>query len=76
MYDRRTSLSKQVADEVRAHFPNTFRAVIPRNVRLSEAPSYGQPINVYDPRSSAAQAYAALADEVLEAVGATAEVTT
>jgi chromosome partitioning protein len=76
MYDRRTSLSKQVADEVRAHFPNTFRAVIPRNVRLSEAPSHGLPINVYDPRSSAAQAYAALADEVLEAVGATAEVTT
>ena len=74
MYDRRTSLSQQVADEVRRHFPNTFRAVIPRSVRLSEAPSHGLPINAYDPRSPASAAYDALADEVLAGVSATAEV--
>jgi chromosome partitioning protein len=66
MYDKRTNLSRQVADEVRRHFPNTFRAVIPRSVRLSEAPSHGLPINVYDPRSPAAEAYGDLADELLE----------
>jgi chromosome partitioning protein len=65
MYDRRTSLSQQVAEEVRRHFPNTFAAVIPRSVRLSEAPSHGLPINAYDPRSPAALAYDALANEVL-----------
>lgn len=66
MYDRRTSLSEQVADEVRKHFPNlTFRTVIPRNVRLSEAPSYGQSILEYDPSSIGAQAYRLLATEVL-----------
>ncbi len=65
MYDRRTSLSQQVADEVRRHFPNTFAAVIPRSVRLGEAPSHGMPINAYDPRSPAALAYDALAGEVL-----------
>jgi chromosome partitioning protein len=70
MFDRRTSLSQQVADEVRQHFPNTFRAVIPRSVRLSEAPSHGLPINQYDPRSPAAAAYAALAGELLEPAGA------
>jgi chromosome partitioning protein len=66
MYDRRTNLSRQVADEVRRHFPNTFRAVIPRSVRLSEAPSHGIPINVYDPRSPAAEAYGDLAEELLQ----------
>jgi chromosome partitioning protein len=66
MYDRRTNLSRQVADEVRRHFPNTFRAVIPRSVRLSEAPSHGLPINVYDLRSPAAVAYGDLADELLQ----------
>lgn len=66
MYDRRTNLSRQVADEVRRHFPNTFRAVIPRSVRLSEAPSHGMPINVYDVRSPAAEAYGELADELLQ----------
>ena len=75
MYDRRTSLSKQVAEEVRRHFPNTFRTVIPRSVRLSEAPSYGLPINAYEPQSAAAAAYQALAEEMLETV-ATAEVVT
>ena len=75
MYDRRTTLSQQVAEEVRRHFPNTFRSVIPRSVRVSEAPSHGLPINAYDPRSPACAAYEALAEEVLEAVGAAAEVT-
>jgi chromosome partitioning protein len=76
MYDRRTNLSQQVADEVRRHFPNTFRAMIPRNVRLSEAPSHGMPINEYDPRSPAADAYMALAREVLQGVNAEVEVAT
>jgi chromosome partitioning protein len=66
MFDRRTNLSQQVADEVRQHFPNTFRATIPRSVRLSEAPSHGLPISAYDPRSPAADAYAALAGELME----------
>jgi chromosome partitioning protein len=66
MFDRRTNLSMEVAQEVRKHFPNTFRTIIPRSVRLSEAPSHGVPINVYDMRSSAAEAYGALADELLE----------
>lgn len=74
MYDRRTNLSRQVADEVRRHFPNTFRTIIARSVRLSEAPSHGLPINAYDMRSGAAAAYGALADEVLEAVGEKVEV--
>lgn len=74
MYDRRTSLSRQVAEEVRRHFPNTFSTVIPRSVRLSEAPSHGVPIHAYEPRSPAAAAYDALAEEVLGVVGATAEV--
>ena len=75
MYDRRTSLSQQVAEEVRRHFPNTFRAVIPRSVRLSEAPSHGLPINAYDPNSAGSAAYDALAEEVLQGVSATVEVT-
>ena len=75
MYDRRTSLSQQVAEEVRRHFPNTFRAVIPRSVRLSEAPSHGLPINAYDPNSPGSAAYDALAEEVLQGVSATVELT-
>lgn len=68
MYDVRTNLAQQVVDEVRRHFPNkTFRTVIPRSVRLSEAPSYGEPIIDYDPRSPGGAAYHALAQEVLEA---------
>ena len=74
MFDRRTTLSRQVADEVRRHFPSTFRSVIPRSVRVSEAPSHGLPIRSYDPRSPAAIAYDDLAREVLEAVPNTAEV--
>jgi chromosome partitioning protein len=66
MYDARTNLCQQVADEVRGHYDETFQTVIPRSVRLSEAPSYGLPIGQYDGRSSAAKAYGALADEVIE----------
>ena len=69
MYDGRTKLSAQVAAEVRSHFPNTFRAVIPRSVRLSEAPSHGLPMLAYDRSSRAAKAYEALADEVIAALG-------
>ena len=65
MFDARTNLSQQVADEVRAHFSNTFKTVIPRSVRLSEAPSHGQPISTYDPSSRASRAYDELADEVI-----------
>ena len=66
MYDARTNLCQQVAQEVRSHFTETFASVIPRSVRLSEAPSHGLPIGLYDGRSSAAKAYGALADEVIE----------
>jgi chromosome partitioning protein len=65
MFDGRTNLSQQVADEVRAHFANTFRTVIPRSVRLSEAPSHGLPIAQYDPSSRASRAYDELAQEVI-----------
>jgi len=76
MFDRRTTLSQQVADEVRSHFPGTFKTVIPRSVRLGEAPSHGLPIHTYDPRSTASEAYDALAVEVLGTVTAVAEVIT
>jgi chromosome partitioning protein len=66
MFDSRTNLSQQVATEVRTHFPETFKTVIPRSVRVSEAPSHGLPISLYDGRSPAAKAYAALAGEVIE----------
>ena len=66
MYDKRNNLSQQVADEVRVHFKgNVFKTVIPRNVRLSEAPSYGSPIILYDIRSTGAQSYLALAKEMI-----------
>jgi chromosome partitioning protein len=66
MHDTRTNISKQVLEEVRKQYPNeTFITVIPRNVRLSEAPSYGQPISQYDPSSRGAQAYWKLAKEVI-----------
>ena len=67
MYDRRNNLSQQVEDEVRAHFKtHVFNTVIPRNVRLSEAPSHGKPILLYDIRSAGAQSYLALAKELME----------
>jgi chromosome partitioning protein len=69
MYDARTNLAQQVVDEVRRHFPQTFQSVIPRNVRLSEAPSHGLTILQYDAVSRGARAYAALADELLAAAG-------
>ncbi len=76
MFDRRTTLSQQVADEVRSHFPDTFKTVIARSVRLGEAPSHGLPIHAYDPRSPASAAYDALAEEVLGTVTTVAEVIT
>ena len=69
MYDGRTNLSRQVAEEVRSHFPNTFRAVIPRSVRVSEAPGFGVPMRAYDRSSRAGRAYEALADEVMTGLG-------
>ena len=67
MYDKRNNLSQQVAEEVRMHFKEAvFRTVIPRNVRLSEAPSHGKPILLYDIRSIGAQSYLALARELIE----------
>jgi len=66
MYDPRTNLSRQVVEEIRQHFPATvFQAIIPRSVKLSEAPSYGEPINQYAPDSAGGQAYAALCEELL-----------
>jgi chromosome partitioning protein len=66
MFDGRARLSQQVVDEVRKHFPDrVFRTVVPRSVRLSEAPSYGEPIVSYSPMSPGSVAYAALADELL-----------
>ncbi|WP_258361122.1 ParA family protein [Moorella sulfitireducens] len=66
MFDPRTNLSMQVVDEVKNHFSaKVFKSIIPRNVRLSEAPSYGQPISIYDPRSRGAEAYKELALEVM-----------
>jgi chromosome partitioning protein len=70
MFDGRTKLSNDVVAEVHKYFPDkVFQNVIPRSVRLAEAPSYGQPISMYMPASVAAHAYAALAREVLEADG-------
>lgn len=66
MYDSRTSLSKQVVDEVRGYFgPVVFDTLIPRTVKISEAPSYGMPINEYDPTGKGAVAYNELAKEVI-----------
>jgi len=66
MHDARTNLSGQVIEEVRSHFPSKMlSSVIPRSVRLSEAPSHGLPARVYDPASRGALAYAALAEELL-----------
>ena len=65
MFDGRTNFSTQVAQEVRRHFPGkVFATVIPRNVRLSEAPSHGLPVTEYDRSSKGAQAYRAMAEEI------------
>lgn len=69
MFDARTNLARQVEAEVRRHFQNTFQAVIPRSVRLSEAPSHGRPIGAYDPESAGALAYDRLARELLTQLG-------
>jgi chromosome partitioning protein len=67
MFDERTNLGQQVANDVRGFFKQkVFRTVIPRNVRLGEAPSHGMPVLVYDPKSRGAEAYVNLAREVLE----------
>lgn len=67
MFDPRTRLSAQVVSEVRSHFPElAYRTVIPRNVRLSEAPSFGKPISHYDPACAGSDAYFDLATEVVE----------
>ncbi len=67
MYDGRTRLATEVLDEVHEHFPSqVFRTQIPRNIRLSEAPSYGMPAALFDVKSRGAQAYLALAREVVE----------
>jgi len=66
MYDSRTNLARQVVAEVRRHFPNVvLDTIVPRSVRLSEAPSYGEPITSYAPNSKGGQAYAALCQELL-----------
>ncbi|NLT74305.1 MAG: ParA family protein [Chloroflexi bacterium] len=66
MYDRRTNLARQVVQEIHDHFPTTvFQSVIPRNVKLSEAPSYGEPILTYAPDSPGGLAYEALCQEIL-----------
>jgi chromosome partitioning protein len=70
MYDPRTNLSQQVVDEVRRHFDRyVFKTVIPRNVRLGEAPSFGKPIMDYAPRSAGARAYQNLTLEILRKDG-------
>lgn len=66
MYDSRTNLSMQVVENVKKHLKqNVYKTVIPRNIRLAEAPSHGIPINKYDPKSAGAESYMSLADEVI-----------
>ena len=67
MYDERMNLARQVAEEVRNHFgEKVYKTVIPRNVRLSEAPSFGKPIILYDIRSRGSEAYVSLAREFIQ----------
>ena len=66
MYDARTNLSLQVVENVKANLNQSiYKTIIPRNVRLAEAPSYGMPINLYDPKSTGAESYMMLAEEVI-----------
>jgi chromosome partitioning protein len=70
MFDKRTNLSYQVADEAAKHFKNLmFKTTVPRNVRLSEAPSFGKPILLYDAASAGAQSYFQLAQEIMSHQG-------
>jgi chromosome partitioning protein len=74
MFDSRNSLSHQVSEEVRGHFPGrVYKTVIPRNVRLSEAPSHGLPVALYDPSSRGAQAYVELVSEIIDSESTAAE---
>ncbi len=67
MYDARTNLSSDVVDTVKENLNATvYQTIIPRNVRLAEAPSHGLPINLYDPKSSGAESYRNLAKEIIE----------
>lgn len=67
MFDARTNLSLQVVENVKSNLKqNIYKSIIPRNVRLAEAPSHGLPINIYDPKSAGAEGYRDLADEVIE----------
>ena len=69
MYDARTNLSLQVVENVKDNLEqNIYKTIIPRNIRLAEAPSYGMPINHYDPKSAGAESYLKLADEVISQV--------
>lgn len=71
MFDGRTNLSIQVVDEVKRYFKEkVYTTIIPRNVRLAEAPSFGLPIIEYDPKSKGAEAYVDFADEFLDLEGA------
>lgn len=66
MYDARTNLSLQVVENVKDNLEqNIYKTIIPRNIRLAEAPSYGMPINLYDPKSAGAESYMQLAEEVI-----------
>ena len=66
MYDARNNLSQQVVDNVKENLDQIiYKTLVPRNVRLAEAPSYGLPINLYDTKCAGAEAYRALADEVI-----------
>jgi chromosome partitioning protein len=66
MYDDRTTLTRQVASQLRQHFPDkVFETVVPRNVRVAEAPSHGQPVLLYDVRSRGAEAFIRLAKELI-----------
>ena len=66
MYDARTNLSLQVVENVKENLDQTiYKTIIPRNIRLAEAPSYGMPINLYEPKSAGAESYRMLAEEVI-----------
>ena len=67
MFDARTNLSQDVVDNVKNNFDKyVFETIIPRNIRLAEAPSHGQPINIYDPKSAGAESYKELAKELVK----------
>lgn len=76
MFDTRNTLAQQVSQQLEAHFGDkVYRSVVPRNVRLAEAPSYGVPAVLWDPESKGAQAYLALAEEVMQREGVASQTT-